>query len=160
MDLKLGTLVDSQKACRLDRDQLVTHGVIFGMTGSGKTGLSITLLEELILADVPLILIDPKGDLPNLALLFPELEPEAFLPWVNEQDGATRQEVAEATAARWRKGLESSQIDSTRLAELKQKMALTIYTPGSESGQPVNVLGAFTCPSQKKKVETAPVATT
>ncbi|MCA9791042.1 MAG: DUF853 family protein, partial [Candidatus Eremiobacteraeota bacterium] len=150
--LELGRQLDGQP-CSYDPDHLVTHGLIFGMTGSGKTGLSVTILEELVLAGVPLLLIDPKGDLPNLGLVFPNLDAASFEPWV-DRDAAQRagldpNTAAASTAERWRTGLEEWGIAGQRLAELKSKMALTVYTPGSEAGQPVNLLGAFRCPDSQ-----------
>lgn len=152
-DLNLGKIYDGEvgpEACHYDADSLTTHGVIFGMTGSGKTGLSITLLEELVLAGVPLILIDPKGDLPNLGLVFPELQADAFEPWISEQEAARQQltvkECAQKTAELWRRGLEDWQVDTARLKTLRSRLALTIYTPGAEAAVPVNVLGSFACP--------------
>ena len=68
-----------------DAKDLTTHAVIIGMTGSGKTGLGIGLLEEALLDGIPVIAVDPKGDLGNLALRFPQLQGSDFAPWV---DGA------------------------------------------------------------------------
>ncbi|NOY27559.1 MAG: ATP-binding protein, partial [Oligoflexia bacterium] len=111
-----------------------------GMTGSGKTGLCVVMLEELVRAGVPVIAIDPKGDLGNLALLFPEQSAQAFAPWV--EPGADPQQ----TASTWKKGLAGYGIDSARIAALKDALDLTLYTPGSEAGTPVDVLGAFRRP--------------
>ncbi len=124
----------------LDPDRLRTHGVVVGMTGSGKTGLCVVLLEELVRAQVPILAIDPKGDLANLALLFPSLSAEAFAPWV--EAGADAGEVA----ARWAKGLADWGIDGARLRALKDQLALSLLTPGSDAGTPVDVLGAFRRP--------------
>src|SRR5688500_720825 len=81
-----------------DSKDLVTHAVCVGMTGSGKTGLCLALLEEAALDGIPAILIDPKGDLANLMLTFPALRPEDFAPWVNEDD-ARKQGLATADYA-------------------------------------------------------------
>ena len=150
-DLTLGRIhsegTNTEQPYRYDSDNLVTHGVVFGMTGSGKTGLSITLLEELVLAGTPLILIDPKGDLPNLGLVFPGLTAEEFEPWVTAEsaarDGISVEEKAEKTAQLWSRGLDDWGVDKARLGELRKKMDLKIYTPGAEDGIPVNVLGTF-----------------
>ncbi len=125
----------------LEPEALRTHGVVVGMTGSGKTGLCVVMLEELAQAGVPIIAIDPKGDLGNLALLFPDLAPTDFLPWVEPGQDPV------ALAASWRQGLAESGIQPERIAALKQRMDLRILTPGSESGQPVDVLAAFRRPA-------------
>lgn len=125
----------------LEAERLRTHGVVVGMTGSGKTGLCVVMLEELAQAGVPVIAIDPKGDLANLALLFPTLSEQAFAPWVEPGTDAAE------TAATWREGLAGYGIDQDRLGALADKLALSIFTPGSEAGTPVDVLGAFRRPS-------------
>jgi len=134
-----------------DAKDLVTHGVCVGMTGSGKTGLCVGLLEEAALDGVPAIVVDPKGDLPNLLLTFPELRPEDFRPWVNEQDAARRgqtpDEFASQQAELWRKGLAEWGQDGERIARLKAAADFAIYTPGSTAGRPVSVLGSFQPPS-------------
>jgi len=152
----LGRIVDpasgqvTEEALEHEPDGLVTHAITLGMTGSGKTGLCVGMLEELVLAGVPLIIIDPKGDMANLALVFDKLQGEDFAPWVDpgeaDRNGRTRAEEGEAKAALWKKGLADWGIGPERVAELHDRMALTIYTPGSESGVPINVLGAFEPP--------------
>ncbi|MCP4918619.1 MAG: DUF853 family protein [Proteobacteria bacterium] len=117
---------------------LRTHAVIVGMTGSGKTGLGLVLLEELVAAGVPVIAIDPKGDLGNLGLLFPDLAAEDFAPWADGQDPAV-------LAARWSKGLGPD--GSARVRALKGRLDLRLYTPGSEAAEPVDLLGALARPS-------------
>ena len=133
-----------------DAKDLTTHAVIIGMTGSGKTGLGIGLLEEALLDNIPVIAIDPKGDLPNLMLNFPQLRPEDFLPWVNEQDavnaGFTRQQYAKKQADLWRKGLADWGQAPERIARLQNAADFTVYTPGSNAGKPVNVLRTFAPP--------------
>ncbi len=129
---------------------LTTHGIILGMTGSGKTGLGIILLEEILLQGLPVLILDPKGDIANLLLTFPELRPEDFQPWV-DVEGARRKGVSvEAYAAKeaekWREGLAGSGITGERIAQLRQAAQLTIFTPGSEAGQPVDVLHFFDTP--------------
>lgn len=138
----LGTASGSREPVYLSPDRLTTHGVVVGMTGSGKTGFSLVLLEELILAGVPIIAIDPKGDLANLSLVFPEFRAEDFAPWCPEGDDPG--EVASA----WEAGLLKSGLTADRVAALKAKMDLSVYTPGSEAGIPVNALGSFHVPER------------
>ncbi len=127
----------------LDPASLTTHGVIVGMTGSGKTGLGIGLLEEALLADVPTLIIDPKGDLGNLLLTFPNLAPEDFAPWVEAPASGPDPAAAATQAAAWRDGLASWGIGPERIAELRQKAAFTIFTPGSQAGVPLNLVGGL-----------------
>ncbi len=124
----------------IDAEDLRTHGVVVGMTGSGKTGLCLVLLEELARAGVPVIAIDPKGDLANLGLLFPKLQAEDFAPWVEDGDGSKE-------AGIWSKGLGDWGLGSAQIADLSERLALTVYTPGSQAGVPVDVLGAFKKPT-------------
>src|SRR5262249_52771326 len=130
-----------------DSKDLVTHAVCVGMTGSGKTGLCIALLEEAAIDGVPAIIIDPKGDLANLLLTFPELEPQDFEPWINADD-ASRKGLAPAQfsaqqAEIWKKGLESWGQDAARIKRLKDSADFAIYTPGSNAGIPVSILSSF-----------------
>jgi len=152
----LGAEYDIEKGERTDawlnydaRD-LTTHAVVVGMTGSGKTGLCIDLLEEAAIDQVPAILVDPKGDVTNLLLQFPELRPEDFRPWINVDDarrkGMSEDEYAEYIANLWRKGLADWGIDSERIRMLKDAVDYTIYTPGSDAGVPVNILGSLAAP--------------
>jgi len=133
-----------------DSADLTTHAVIIGMTGSGKTGLGISLLEEAAIDRVPVIAIDPKGDLGNLLLTFPELRPADFEPWVDAQAaaaaGQTVPEFAAGQAEAWRKGLADSGQGPDRIAKLKAAADFAIYTPGSTAGRPLSVLGSFTAP--------------
>lgn len=133
-----------------DAKDLTTHAVIVGMTGSGKTGLGIGLLEEAALDGVPCIAIDPKGDLGNLALTFPDLAPEDFRPWVDEGEalrkGLTPEAYAAETAGKWRKGLADWGQDPARIRRLKDAVETTIYTPGSTAGVPLTVLKSFDAP--------------
>jgi hypothetical protein len=121
------------------------------MTGSGKTGLCITLLEEAALDGIPTIAIDPKGDIGNLLLTFPELSPADFRPWVDEGEaerkGRTPDEHAAATAEKWRAGLETSGQSGERIRRLKESVDMTIYTPGGTHGRPLAVLRSFSAPS-------------
>jgi len=134
-----------------DSKDLNTHAVIIGMTGSGKTGLGISLLEETLIDNIPVIAIDPKGDLPNLLLNFPRLQPGDFRPWINEQDalnaGLTPDQFAAKQADLWRKGLASWDQDPERIARLKASADFAVYTPGSNAGQPVSVLRNFAPPT-------------
>ena len=134
-----------------DSKDLNTHAVIIGMTGSGKTGLGIALLEEALIDNIPVIAIDPKGDLPNLLLNFPQLQPDDFRPWINEQDalkaGLTPDQFAAKQATLWRNGLAQWDQDPERIARLKAAADVTVYTPGSSAGLPVSVLRNFAPPS-------------
>ena len=133
-----------------DSKDLVTHAVCVGMTGSGKTGLCISLVEEAVIDNVPAILIDPKGDLCNLLLTFPGLTGAEFLPWVNRdearQKGLTAEEYADQQAAMWKKGLESWGQDASRIQKLRSTADFRIYTPGSSAGLQVSILKSFAAP--------------
>ena len=133
-----------------DSKDLTTHAVIIGMTGSGKTGLGVGLLEEAALDNIPVIAIDPKGDMGNVLLTFPMLETQDFRPWINERaatdKGQTPDEYAAAQAALWKKGLAEWGQSGKRIAELRKKVDLAIYTPGSNAGLPVSVLRNFAAP--------------
>lgn len=129
---------------------LVTHGVCIGMTGSGKTGLCIALIEEAAIDGVPVLAIDPKGDLPNLLLAFPRLRGSDFAPWI-DPDAARRAGLepaahAEAEAARWRDGLAGWGQDGARIQRLRDAAEVTVYTPGSNAGVPLAVLASFAAP--------------
>ena len=133
-----------------DARDLVTHGVCVGMTGSGKTGLCLGLLEEAALDGIPSIVIDPKGDLTNLLLTFPDLRPEDFAPWVNPEDAARKggalDQYAKDQADLWRSGLEKWGQSGERIKRLKEAADFAIYTPGSAAGIPVSVLKSFDAP--------------
>ncbi len=144
--LFLGESVDpanhtrSGKRIELDPASFTTHGVIVGQTGSGKTGLGMVLIEEALRAGVPTLLIDPKGDLGNLTLTFPQLRTEDFAPWVEGADAAT-------VATQWKDGLASWGLDGSTIAELKSKADVTIYTPGSTAGVGLNLIGSLQAPA-------------
>src|SRR6478672_4275484 len=134
-----------------DSKDLVTHALCVGMTGSGKTGLGIAVIEEAAIDSVPVIVIDPKGDLTNLMLTFPDLKADDFRPWVNEDDARRAgQDVATFAADqadRWKKGLAESGQDGARIQRLRDAAEFTIYTPGSTAGVPVSVLTSFGKPA-------------
>ncbi len=136
-----------------DSKDLTTHAAIIGMTGSGKTGLGIGILEEAALDHIPVIAIDPKGDMGNLLLTFPQLKAENFRPWINERTamdkGQTPDEFAAAQAALWKKGLGQWGQTGKRISQLRKNADLAIYTPGSNSGLPVSVLHSFDAPDQE-----------
>ncbi|MBN2293089.1 MAG: ATP-binding protein [Pirellulales bacterium] len=136
-----------------DSKDLTTHAVCVGMTGSGKTGLCLALLEEAAMDSVPAIIIDPKGDLANLALSFPQLDTASFLPWIDnseaEQKGMTPEQFAAETAELWKKGLADWGQDAQRIARLRQSVDIPIYTPGSNSGLPLTALRSFEVPSEE-----------
>jgi len=133
-----------------DSKDLTTHAVIIGMTGSGKTGLGVGLIEEAALDHIPVIAIDPKGDLGNLLLSFPKLRGTDFEPWVDPraaaEKGQTMTEFAKTMAARWRKGLADWGQAPKRIAALRAAVDMAIYTPGSSAGTPLSVLAEFSAP--------------
>ncbi len=133
-----------------DGDDLTTHAVVVGMTGSGKTGLCIDLLEEAALLNIPALMIDPKGDITNTLLHFPDLLPADFQPWVNadqaRRDGKTMEQASAEAAANWQAGLANWGIDSQRLLNLKNAAHFAVYTPGSDAGIPVSILASLKAP--------------
>jgi hypothetical protein len=135
-----------------DSRDLVTHAVCVGMTGSGKTGLCLSLLEEAAIDGIPALIIDPKGDLGNLLLTFPNLSTAEFRPWINEDDarrkGMDPDAFAGAEAEKWTAGLASWSQDRARIKRLRDAADVVVYTPGSHAGIPVSVLRSFTAPPQ------------
>jgi hypothetical protein len=133
-----------------DAKDLTTHAVCVGMTGSGKTGLCVTLLEEAAIDGIPTLAIDPKGDLGNLLLTFPELQPGDFEPWIDPAEAAraghTPEQHARATAETWRKGLASWGQDGSRIRRLREAADVALYTPGSNAGIPIKLLRSFAAP--------------
>ncbi|MCA9974059.1 MAG: DUF87 domain-containing protein, partial [Anaerolineales bacterium] len=133
-----------------DPADLTTHAVIVGMTGSGKTGLCLDLMEEAALNRVPALMIDPKGDITNALLHFPELRPADFEPWINpdaaRRDGQSVPEAAAATANLWRGGLAQWAITPERIQALADSVQFAIYTPGSDAGLPVSILASLKAP--------------
>jgi len=148
-DLKKGQVTDTPVLS--DARHLTTHCIILGMTGSGKTGLGVIMLEEVLLQGIPVLILDPKGDIVNLLLTFPKLRPEDFAPWV-DLEGARRrgvgvEEYAAQQAQKWQEGLAGWDITGERIARLRDAAEFTIFTPGSEAGQPVDVLHFFETPT-------------
>jgi DNA helicase HerA-like ATPase len=135
-----------------DSKDLTTHAVCVGMTGSGKTGLCLSLLEEAAIDGVPTIAIDPKGDLGNLLLTFPELAPRDFEPWIEPSEARSRGETVESwaakTAALWKQGLAEWGQDGARIARFRDSVEIRIYTPGSDAGLPLNLLSSFAAPPE------------
>ncbi|MDO9509546.1 MAG: ATP-binding protein [Thermovirgaceae bacterium] len=133
-----------------DAKDLTTHGIIIGMTGSGKTGLALSLIEEALIDNIPVIAIDPKGDIPNLLLTFPQFRPADFRPWISEQEAARKgmspDEFAEKTAADWKNGLAEWGIDGARIEKMRNSVDMTVYTPGSSAGRMVSILHSFDAP--------------
>ncbi len=134
-----------------DPDDLTTHAVITGMTGSGKTGLGVIMLEEGALQGIPAIVVDPKGDLTNLLLHFPDLLAEDFKPWVDQgaarREGISVEEAAEKAAALWKKGLASFGFGKAQLEALEDSVDFSVYTPGSDAGFSVSILASFAAPA-------------
>lgn len=136
-----------------DAKDLTTHAVCVGMTGSGKTGLCLSLLEEAAIDGIPAICIDPKGDLGNLMLTFPQLRPQDFEPWIDRAE-ATRQglqpiEMAKLAAETWKKGLATWDQSGERIQRFRDAAEVAIYTPASNAGRPLTVLKSFAAPSQQ-----------
>jgi hypothetical protein len=135
-----------------DAKDLTTHAMCVGMTGSGKTGLCLALLEEAAIDGIPAIALDPKGDLGNLLLAFPKLSGEEFKPWLELADaskaGLTLDQLADQTASKWKAGLESWEQDAARVARYRDSVDIAIYTPGSNAGIPMTVLKNFNAPPQ------------
>jgi hypothetical protein len=139
------------KAFELPADDLTTHGVVVGMTGSGKTGLLMVLVEEALRSGIPVVMIDVKGDLPNLFLSFPELAAEEFLPWIDEGSAAraarSREEMAAQVAGQWRQWLGEWQLGPSDVRALRDAMAPRLLTPGTQAGEPLHVLSSLERPS-------------
>ncbi len=154
--LRLGEQIEAGSGNRdgvpveLGRESLTTHGVIVGMTGSGKTGLGVVLLEEVGSTGVPVLVIDPKGDMGNLALTFPELSAAEFEPWVDPGEahrrGVDRATLAAESAETWRRGLAGWGLSQQDVAGLREAAPVTLYTPGSTAGTPLSVLGSLAAP--------------
>jgi Helicase HerA, central domain len=164
----LGRLYDTSTGRTLeepvlyDSRDLVTHAVCVGMTGSGKTGLCLSLIEEAAIDGVPVLAIDPKGDLTNLLLTFPALAAENFRPWIDEDEARRRGETPEVFAAgeaeRWRAGLAEWGEDGARIERLRKAAQFAIYTPGSRAGLPVSILSSFAAPPLKTRSDSEALA--
>jgi hypothetical protein len=152
----LGRIFDVEKGARgeepllYDAKDLTTHGLCVGMTGSGKTGLCMALIEEAAIDGIPVIAVDPKGDIANLMLQFPDLEPSDFAPWVDPgeavRQGLTVDGLARKVADRWREGLAEWGQDGDRIRRLRETAETLVYTPGSTAGRPLTVLRSFAAP--------------
>ena len=159
----LGRLYDLAKKSGLedlllyDSKDLVTHAVCIGMTGSGKTGLCISLIEEAAIDGVPAIVIDPKGDITNLLLTFPSLQGKDFAPWINEEDalkkGLSPQDFAAQQASLWRDGLAKWGQDGERIRRLRESADFQIYTPGSNAGLPISIMKSFAAPPTEIRLD-------
>jgi hypothetical protein len=157
MDIEKGQLFigvevgEAKEPFIFDSADFTTHGVIVGMTGSGKTGLAVTILEEALLSGIPCFILDPKGDMGNLLLNFPDLAPSDFRPWVDvaeaERQGISPDQLAANTAASWKEGLAGAGITPERMRQLRDGTDMTIYTPGSGAGVGLNVLGSMKAPT-------------
>lgn len=161
----LGTIANpntekgGESLLQYDSKNLTTHAVCVGMTGSGKTGLGISLLEEAGINKIPALIIDPKGDLTNLLLTFPDLSPEEFRPWIDkgeaDRKGMELKEYAEYIAKTWRNGLEASGEGPERIKKLRDSVAMEIYTPASKLGTPISILNSFATPTKEQMEDTA-----
>lgn len=153
----LGKLFDpetgklSEQPLLYDPADLTTHAVVVGMTGSGKTGLCIDMLEEAALIGIPALMIDPKGDITNALLHFPDFSPADFQPWVNPDEarraGKSLEQAAAEAANLWQKGLAEWGIEAERMRALQQSVQFAVYTPGSDAGIPVSILASLKAPT-------------
>lgn len=148
----IGTKTLADDLVLYDSKDLVTHGVVLGMTGSGKTGLCLAVLEEAALDGIPIIAIDPKGDIANLLLTFPALEGPSFEPWVNEEDarkkGQDTKAYAAAQAEMWKKGLGEWGQSAERIRKLRDTVEINVFTPGSNAGIPVSIIASLEAPPE------------
>lgn len=150
----LGTSPENDAPVFYDSGNLTTHGVIVGMTGSGKTGLGVVMLEEALLSGVPTLIIDPKGDMGNLLLSFPNLLPTDFMPWISESEAnGDAANAAVEKAQMWKDGLARSGIEPERIQRLRDTVDFSIYTPGSQSGIPLNIIGSLNAPGEDSDAE-------
>lgn len=151
----------SKEPLLYDSKNFTTHAVCVGMTGSGKTGLGIVILEEAALDGIPAIIIDPKGDLGNLLLTFPNLDPKDFKPWVDASEAARKgmdvDSYAESIAKTWKEGLADWGEDSSRIKKFRDSVDLAIYTPASNKGIPLSILSSFAAPPKEQMSDTTAV---
>jgi hypothetical protein len=151
------TSTDPSGNVTVPTDSLTTHGVIVGMTGSGKTGLGVILIEEALRAGLPVLAIDPKGDLTNLCLTFPNLAPTDFRPWIDEAQaknaGESPDDFAASQAALWTKGLAGWGLAGSDIGALRAATDFTIYTPGSQAGSPIDIVGSLQVPADMTDAE-------
>lgn len=163
----LGKILDSNtgkptdELLLYDSKDLTTHAVCLGMTGSGKTGLGITILEEAAIDKIPAIIIDPKGDLGNLLLTFPHLSPEEFLPWVDPAEAQRKGEQPDAYAAEvaktWKDGLAKWGEDEKRIQRLRNSVDMIIYTPANNAGVPISIMSSFAAPTKEQMQDTGAI---
>jgi hypothetical protein len=146
----LGRSIRDNQPLLYTSEDLTTHAVVVGMTGSGKTGLCIDLLEEAALQDVPALMVDPKGDITNVLLHFPEMLPSDFQPWLNPDEarrsGKTIEQAAADVSTSWKNGLANWDISTERVRSLKNSAHFTVYTPGSDAGIPISILANLQAP--------------
>jgi hypothetical protein len=137
----------------VDARRFTTHAICVGMTGSGKTGLLVGLIEEAALDGIPTLVIDPKGDLANVLLAFPDLAPADFLPWVDPEaarrENISLEDLAARTAEKWSAGLAASGQSGDRIRRLHEAAEFAVYTPGSRSGRPLAMLGSLEAPADE-----------
>jgi len=152
-ELDISSDEDSENLFLIKSKTLTTHAAIIGMTGSGKTGLGVGIIEEAVLDKIPSIIIDPKGDMGDLLLAFDDFDPKKFEPWIDsgeaERKGLSKEELAKKTALMWEEGLKRDGQDSDRVRRYKNGADFTIYTPGSSAGIPLSVLNSFDAPNSE-----------
>ena len=147
-DVDKKTLDSTEALTLLKNKHFTTHAAIIGMTGSGKTGLGIGLIEEAAIDNIPAIIIDPKGDMGNLCLTAPDFSAQSFQPWVEDEAHSKEQDVniyAKKIATMWKRGIEKAHQSVERVAQF-DAVEKTIYTPGSSAGVSLNILSSLDAP--------------